>query len=270
VAVAPNGQHLYVADYDSVSVINTSTRQVVADVVIPDLCAGMCYGSSVGLNDLAISPNGERVYVIQAYATDIGPWGSVAVIQTSDNSLIYNEFSAYVTDLEYTSDGSRLFYTQGDYRFVHVSDFSLGQTPVIELSTPDSGWAVPLAIAVRPDGLRAYVVVDSEMFDSLGAKYVAVIDTDRSSPTYNTVIGHFSAPYGAQEVAVSADGRRLYISLADGKTVEVIDTSTNAVLGYFTKPGAGAMAVGPDGTLYFTDPATGRMHAVTTGAPPVV
>ena len=45
------------------------------------------YGSSVGLTDLALSPDGSRVYVIQAYATDIGPWGSVAVIDTSDNSL---------------------------------------------------------------------------------------------------------------------------------------------------------------------------------------
>ena len=70
---------------------------------------------------------------------------------TSDNSLIYNEFSAYVTDLEFTADGSRLFYTQGDYRFVHVSDFSTGQTPVAVVSTPDGGWAIPLAVATSPD-----------------------------------------------------------------------------------------------------------------------
>ena len=52
--------------------------------------------------------------------------------------------------------------------------------------------------------------------------------------------------------------------------VEVIDTGTNAVLGYFTKPGSGPMAVGPDGIVYFTDPATGRIHAVTVGTTPVV
>jgi DNA-binding beta-propeller fold protein YncE len=123
------------------------------------------------------------------------PMASVAVIQTSDNSLIYNEFSAYVTDLEYTGDGSRLFYTQGDYHFVHVSDFST--------------------------------------------------------------------------VAVSRDSRRLYVSLADGKTVEVIDTATNAVLGYFTVPATGAMTAAPDGTLYFTDYANGKTYAVTVGSTPV-
>ena len=66
-------------------------------------------------------------------------------------------------------------------------------------------------------------------------------------------------------MTVSADSRRLYISLSDGKTVEVVDTATNAVLGYFTKPSSGAMTTGPDGTLYFTDYANGKVYAVTVG-----
>ena len=32
--------------FNTVSVINTATNQVVTDVVIPDLCAGVCYGST--------------------------------------------------------------------------------------------------------------------------------------------------------------------------------------------------------------------------------
>ncbi len=137
-AASADGQRVYVAHtvlgpdyvaYNTVSVINTATNQVVKDVVIPDLCAGVCYGSSAGLTDLAVSPDGSRVYVIQAYGTDIGPWGSVAVIDTSDNSLIYNEFSAYSTDLEFTPDGTQLVYTQGDYRFVEHIRFLDGTDP---------------------------------------------------------------------------------------------------------------------------------------------
>ena len=264
----PAGDRVYVAYYDTVSVIDTATRLVKVDVPIPDLCAGFCYGSTLGLTDLAISPNGAKVYIIQEYGTDIGPWGSVAVIDTSNDTLIYNEFSAYVTDLEFTADGSRLFYTQGDYRYVHVSDFSTGQTPVITVATPEGGWTIPRTIGIRPDGLRAYVVVvDSDWYPYSGtAKYVAVLDTDRNSATYNTQIGHIAVPYGAQDVAISPDSRRLYVTLGDGKTVEVIDTATHSVLGYFTRPGAGPMAVGPDGTLYFADPATGKTHAVTVGS----
>ena len=125
-------------------------------------CARAFATASVGLTDMAISPDGSRVYVIQAYGTDTGPWASVAVIDTSDNSLIYNEFSAYLTDLEYTPDGTQLIYTQGDYRFVHISDFSTGQTPVVVVSTPEGGWAIPLAVGTSPDSKRAYVVVDNE------------------------------------------------------------------------------------------------------------
>ena len=92
-----------------------------------------------------------------------------------------------------------------------------------------------------------------------------MIDLDRTSPTYATQIATITVPYGAQDIAVGPDSRRLYVTLADGKTVEVIDTATHAVLGYFTRPGSGPMAVGPDGTLYFTDPTTGKTHAVTVG-----
>ena len=273
-AATADGQTLYVAHYDTVSVINTATNQVVKNVAIPDLCAGVCYGSSVGLTDLAISPSPDesRVYVVQAYATDIGPWGSVAVIDTtSNNSLIYNEFSAYVTDLEYTRDGTQLIYTQGDYRFVHISDFATGQTPVAVVSTPDAGWAIPLAVATSHISKRAYVVVDSEQWDYTGAKYVAVIDLDRSSPTYATQIATIAVPPAAQDIVVSPDGRRAFVTHSGGESVTVIDTATDTVIGYIATSQIGgyyALAVAPNGKVYMTDYADDVVYAVTVGNPP--
>ena len=280
-AASADGQRVYVAHtvlgpdyvaYNTVSVINTATNQVVKDVVIPDLCAGVCYGSSAGLTDLAVSPDGSRVYVIQAYGTDIGPWGSVAVIDTSDNSLIYNEFSAYSTDLEFTPDGTQLVYTQGDYRFVNISDFSTGQTPVAVVSTPEGGWAIPLAVATSPDSKRAYVVVDNEEFDYTGAKYVAVIDLDRTSPTYAKQIATITVPPGAQDIVVGPDGRA-YVTHNGGESITVIDTATNTIVGYIDTSQIGgyyALAVAPNGKLYITDYADDVVYAVTVGNPPQV
>jgi len=268
-AASADGQRAYVAHFGSVSVIDTATNQVLTDVAIPDLCAGVCYGSSVGLTDLAISPDGSRVYAIQAYATDIGPWGSVAVIDTSDNSLIYNEFSAYVTDLEYTPDGTQLIYTQGDYRFVHISDFSTGQTPVAVVSTPEGGWAIPLAVATRPDSKRAYVVVDSEQWDYIGAKNVVVIDLDRTSPTYATQIATIAVSPGAQDIVVGPDGRA-YVTHNGGESVTVIDTATNTVVGYIATSHIGgyyALTVAPNGKVYMTDYADDVVYAVTVANP---
>jgi YVTN family beta-propeller protein/VCBS repeat-containing protein len=271
-AATADGQRVYAAHYDTVSVINTATNQVVTNVAIPDLCAGVCYGSSAGLTDLAINPDGSRVYVIQAYGTDIGPWGSVAVIDTSDNSLIYNEFSAYVTDLEYTPDGTQLIYTQGDYRFVHISDFSTGKTPVAVVSTPEGGWAVPLAVGTSPDSKRAYVVVDSEQFDYTGAKYVAVIDLDRTSTTYATQIATIEVPPGAQDIIVGPDGHA-YVTHNGGESVTVIDTATDTVIGYIATSHIGgyyALTVAPNGKVYMTDYADDVVYAVTVANPPQV
>ena len=287
-AATADGQSVYVAHsvlyptgeaFNTVSVINAATNQVVTDVVIPDLCAGVCYGSSGGLTDLAISPrDGSRVYVIQAYATDIGPWGSVAVIDTTkidsseEDPLIYNEFSSYVSDLEYTPDGTQLIYTQGDYRFVHISDFSTGQTPVAVVSTPDGGWAIPLAVGIRPDSKRAYVVVDSEQFDYTGAKYVAVIDLDRTSPSYATQIASIAVAPGADNIVVGPDGRA-YVAHNGGESVTVIDTATDTVIGYIATSHIGgyyALTVAPNGKVYMTDYADDVVYAVTVANPPQV
>jgi YVTN family beta-propeller protein/VCBS repeat-containing protein len=269
-AATADGQTLYVAHYDTVSVINVATDQVVKNVVVPDLCAGYCYVG--GLTDLAISPDQSRVYGIQEYAYE-GPWTSVVVIDTSDDSLIYNSASAYVTDLEYTRDGTQLLYTQGDYRYVHISDFSTGQTPVAVVSTPDGGWAIPLAVATSHISNRAYVVVDSEQWDYVGAKYVAVIDLDRTSPTYATQIGTIAVPPAAQDIVVSADGRRAFVTHSGGESVTVIDTATDTVIGYIATSQIGgyfALAVAPNGKVYMTDYADDVVYAVTVGNPPQV
>jgi YVTN family beta-propeller protein/VCBS repeat-containing protein len=270
-AATADGQTVYVARYNTVSVVNVATDQLVTDVAIPDLCAGVCWGSSNGLTDLAMSPDGSRVYVVQAYSTESGPWGSVAVIDTSDDSLIYNEFSAYVTDLEYTPDGTQLLYTQGDYRFVHISDFSTGQTPVVQVSTPEPGWAIPLAVATSPDPdhRRAYVVVDSEQWDYTGAKYVAVIDLERSSPTYATQIGTIAVPPGAQNIVIGLDGRA-FVTHSGGESVTVIDTATDTVIGHIATSHIGgyfALAVAPNGKVYMTDYADDVVYAVTVDNP---
>ena len=63
-------------------------------------------------------------------------------------------------------------------------------------------------------------------------------------------------------MAVSTDGSRAYVTHADGKTITVIDTTTNTVIGTFTTDqnstaGSQYITVGPDGRLYITDQADG-------------
>ena len=65
-------------------------------------------------------------------------------------------------------------------------------------------------------------------------------------------------------------GDRAYVTNSDGKTVTVIDTTTNRVLGSFTTDnssgfGVRAATVGSDGRLYITDEAENQLYTTSFG-----
>ena len=100
-----------------------------------------------------------------------------------------------------------------------------------------------------------------------------MIDTDPThTATYNTQIATINIPAGARDVALSPDGSRAYVTSWDGKTVTVVNTTTNTVIGTFTTDQSGGsgqeqfITVDPvSGTLYITDPADGMVYVVTVG-----
>jgi YVTN family beta-propeller protein len=74
-------------------------------------------------------------------------------------------------------------------------------------------------------------------------------------------------------VAVSADGNRIYLTAADGKTVTVLDPNTKTVIGAVTTSqnpyGYQMVAVGANGTLYLTNNYDSTVYAVAVGSPQV-
>ena len=81
---------------------------------------------------------------------------------------------------------------------------------------------------------------------------ISVIDSDPTSSTYNTQIASIALP-GAYDVNFIPDSSRAYVLMNDFKTVRVINTATNTVVGYFTVAGANSIAVAPNGTVYLTN-----------------
>ncbi|MGV9866135.1 YncE family protein [Rhodococcus koreensis] len=101
-----------------------------------------------------------------------------------------------------------------------------------------------------------------------------MIDIDPESTTYGREIATVRLTGHAQDLALSADGSRGFVTVGDGRTVAVIDTATNTVVGTFVTDADGSTTpYGPlrnvviaGDTLYVTDYQDGAVYAVT-GAP---
>jgi DNA-binding beta-propeller fold protein YncE len=162
-------------------------------------------------------------------------------------------------------------------------------------------------VATAPDGNRAYVTYSvtivergvggqssgSFITDSHGSNWmvtggygaVSVIDTNPASATFDTEIAHVVVPLGAQDLALSSDGMRAYVTSWDGKSVTVIDTAENSIVGAFTTDQTAAsyrdvsvginpvtwftryVTIGSNGTVYVTDYSDGNLYAVTVDTP---
>ncbi|HUZ92181.1 MAG TPA: YncE family protein [Methylocella sp.] len=109
--------------------------------------------------------------------------------------------------------------------FAYVANTGTNNVSVIDTATNEVETTIgvgfgPEAIAVTPDGSRAYVVGGDP-----GSGFVAVIDT--ASNTVVAVIPVGALPHG---VAVTPDGKHAYVTNFFSESVSVIDTATNMVL----------------------------------------
>lgn len=226
VAVSPSGSRVYVANTagGTVSVIDSAASKRIATV-------------SVGLSPvaLAVSSDGNRVYAALRGSDQI------AVMDAAKNTVITRvRVGDAPQDIAITSDGTRLYAVNG-----------AGSVSVIDTS---SNRVVAQAIAVGPSPTAAAVSRDgSRVYVANGNDTVSVIDTSSA-----TVIQTFSIDttpeLGGHDIAISADGSRLYATdqrdavlrvvtvvpgnnppaLTAGPSVGEPSSSTGAVSGSFT------------------------------------
>lgn len=161
-AITPDGAYVYVSNYGNgnagtgtVSIIKTSTNQVIKTLM----------GFS-GPYFIAITPDGSKAYV-----TNFGSYGfvsfgtTVMVINTRSNTILTtiplgmqpcgiaatpNGNFVYVSHFDSVDSGSGIVYGQGPINIINTQNQQvLGRVLV-------AGRA-PTAIAINPDGTRAYV-----------------------------------------------------------------------------------------------------------------
>ncbi|HEY2053845.1 MAG TPA: PKD domain-containing protein [Solirubrobacterales bacterium] len=142
-------------------------------------------------------------------------------------------------------------------REAYVTDFGADTVTPVDLATATAAAPIPVgshpdAIAITPDGSRAYVV-------NGGGGTVSVIDTQT-----NQVVGppiSVGSTF-AEGIAIAPDGLRAYVTHPKG--VAVIDTQTNQLVGTIKLPGSPfGFAIAPDGrTAYVGNAAAGTVSVI--------
>ena len=267
IAITPSGSRAYAgARQDSSqnafdSVIDTVPTSSTYNTVVATIGTG---GPPPGLDTkaIAITPDGTRAYltfpVILSIPNPNFPScnnqpclyaNNIAVVDTATNTVTATFLTAYpptigcaTSAIAITPDGSRAYVKDATQVFTNGRYICLPQLDVVNLATNTVVATIPLpadtpevGLAITPDGNHAYVSATSQT-DGL----VLVIDTNTSSPTYNTVVATVdlgqsisALPYG---LAVTPDGALVYLAGINPSSstipgfIDVIATATNTIV----------------------------------------
>lgn len=176
-------------------------------IAVFDTAAGQLVGAiPTELNpfDLVLSPDGKILYCSN--------WGSdtVSFIDTEAQKVSATlSVGDNPNDLELARDG-RLFVACGNDNTVHVIDTARGrctETIVTSMSPRAPEGSTPNALALDPAQKTLYVA-NADNYN------VCVVDVEE--PGESTVLGFIPAGWYPSAIAVSADGKKLYIGNGKG------------------------------------------------------
>ena len=217
IAVSPNGEDVYVANYGShsVSVISTASNTVIATVAI-----GAEAGKPIAL---AVSPSSAHVYVADQGSSQIDD------ITTSNNAVAHTISVPSMVDsnvaaggdpniLAVTPAGSKLYvasFTGHGVEDINTSTDALSGT----IALAESSTAAPNALALTPNGCQLYVHDHAH-------NLVDAIKVSSDAVTAHPTVGATGDPTG---MSVTPDGTHVYVANAATPSVSVIATSTNAI-----------------------------------------
>lgn len=243
VAISPDGSVAYVASHDTVSVVALANNTVVATIPF----------NSLSPQFVTFAPDGKTAWV------DVLPNSSafnVAAINTSTDT---------VASFDTIGDGTGMFGMIaldpkgcGGQGCLYVPDVLHAAVDVMNLGNKSTIASIgvgqhPGGAALSPDDGRLYIT-------NISDNTVSVINT-----VTNTVIATVPVGKNPTGVAVSPDGSVVYVADASSNTVTAINTATNTVIN--TIPAGNdpvGLTISPDGTqLYVADMAGNTVSVIS-------
>jgi YVTN family beta-propeller protein len=237
VVVTPDGATAYVLGTDgNVTPVNTSTNT-----------AGPAIFAATGASDIAISPDGNKVFVGN------GSFNTIKVISTTSNTVTDTFTGDSMSDtpdrLAVSPDGTKLYIAnRGVSPYLTIRNSTtgaqIGSDIPIGAGTPFL--VFPSAVAVAPNGQTVYV--------ANGEGTVSAVDlTATPNPTVHNISGLGSSP---SALDVTPDGSEIYVANNASSNVSVISTSSETVVGSPIAVGLNptGVAISPNGgTAYVSN-----------------
>lgn len=181
---------------------------------------------------------------------------SVAIVSLKENRILkvlttpYSGSKSCIIESAISSKQDRLYAVMtnehGIDQYVHVFDLNSAKLiKSILISTPPLRFPIS-NLVLKPDGSHLYVSTNG----SGGLDTVWDIDTATFNPRAITIPYRSSSP---EDMAVSPDGKKLYVAVRAGKTsVNVIDTATDNIIGTMTDGDAAKIFLSHDGKTLYT------------------
>src|SRR5271165_2041494 len=265
IVLSPDGKYALVSDMgfdQSLTAISTKTGRFVSNIDYPNCnyCPfqttnGLYYGLAFGSNGILYAAQGGNNTIDVLHLSPDGilaDLGSFTATQPSDfPSGLATDTRGYLYVVNndpstFAVPGSVAIYSQSTQTEVGRYSFTSSY-----YGTPN----FPLAIAIVPDGSKAYVSSERD-----GAVY----DLNTSDPTNPTLTGVIPTGANPDSVLLNASQSLLYVANAGSDTVSVINTANDLLVGSIllrpsslqSIPGTSTptgLALSPDGTtLYVT------------------
>lgn len=239
---------------------------------------------------LAVSPDGERVYVTTLFS------GTVEVIDTATGSVVTSvHVGGYTTGVSVTPDGTCLYIGEGHGRVYAMNTTTYALTTVVDSAnypgkdvavTPDGRYLyaldnvfneilviktrtntiaatitldqTPQSIVIARGSGLAYIGTDIAAKDPAGS--VTVVDT-----AIHLVVDTLALPTGVKSVFLAPDENQLY-AISETATV-TIDTTTNIEVNSSPlRNSPEDVAITPDGRCAYIANSSSRSVAVLTRA----
>lgn len=263
-AMSPDGTKAYVVTQstDTVTVINTSTNTKIATISVDANS-----GSYAAPDPIVITPDGSKVYVGNVNA------GTVSVINTNTNTLTaIIQVGSQPYNIAMKPGGARV-YVANSALTSGTSSVSVIDTSTDTVAATINAGIYPYQLAVTPDGTKVYVghglsnntvtVIDTNTntlantIAASGARLVitpdgskVIVGSDKAiviDTRTNTVLASLTLPSGVGALAVTPDGKSVYMAHYYSNSVSVLNTSSYALAAVAVGTGPTAIEITPDG-----------------------